>query len=176
MGTANQANQGHEAHEAPSAPDEKLVQEKYRKAAVIVSAGLVLVLAFAAAAAACAALCSTALTCSVSPLSMALRGSGNHPGGHIDTASAPGSNGGSCPVQYAVTMRTRHEEDASVNVTAPLLLGGAAVACTCGCQPRDSLWCDILLPASMQYCSGPLHPRAPCHASQMHRARLMQMV
>lgn len=142
MGTANQANQGHEAHEAPSAPDEKLVQEKYRKAAVIVSAGLVLVLAFAAAAAACAALCSTALTCSVSPLSMALRGSGNHPGGHIDTASAPGSNGGSCPVQYAVTMRTRHEEDASVNVTAPLLLGGAAVACTCGCQPRDSLWSE----------------------------------
>lgn len=143
--------QGHEAHEAPSqtsapdeklaqmsAPDEKLVQRKGRKA-VIVSAGLVLVLACAAAAV-CAALCSTALTCSVSPLSMTLRGNGNHPSGHIGAASAPGSNGGSCPVQYAVTLRTRHEEDASVNVTAPLLLGGAAVACTSGCQPRDSFW------------------------------------
>lgn len=108
----------------------------------VYSAGVVLVLA-ATAAAVSAILCTTALSCSVSPLSMHLRGSSQQgssqaAGKAAGNAAAVSWAGGSCPVQYA-KLRTRSEGDA-VNMTAPLLLGGAAASCTAGCQPRDSFW------------------------------------
>jgi hypothetical protein len=111
--------------------------------AVLYSAGVVLVLA-ATAAAVTAVLCTTALSCSVSPLSMHLRGSSQQgssqtaPKAAGQAAAAVSWAGGSCPVQYA-KLQTKQEGDA-VNKVAPLLLGGAAASCNAGCQPRDTFW------------------------------------
>lgn len=106
--------------------------------AVLVYAGLVLVAA-AALIGVVGVLCSTALQCTVSPLSLRLRSSGQHQSSPAASPRPDSSSwaGSSCPVQYN-TLKT--QQDASVNVSAPLLLGGAAAACTAGCQPRNSMW------------------------------------
>lgn len=101
------------------------------KKTLLVTAGVILLLAGSAAAVS-AVLCSTALACTVSPLSMSRRGNEQGHSGHVEVSPelrVTVSRGMACPVHYA-----------SVNLTVPLLLGGAAASCSSGCQPRDSFW------------------------------------
>ena len=119
-------------------PASKPVVQSSKKA-VLVSAGLMLLLAGAAAALS-AVLCSTALSCSVAPLSMKLRGSDRHQqDGQVEVTPElriTVSSGMACPVQYTL----QQGKDTPAATAAPLLLGGAAAACVSGCQPRHSFW------------------------------------